>query len=152
MEHCHEKSGSNKITSFFILHGVTAVELLIIQNKEMETVIMQNNRIWEQVADFMQRLRSENISEKSVVQMPRQKAVQEELEKAQGSGEKLLAQMQENERGIIQKWIERLEDNASLEVQQAYCQGYVDCILLLSGMGLLGTELSGEEILDRIRK
>jgi hypothetical protein len=118
----------------------------------METVIMQNNRIWEQVADFMQRLRSENISEKSVVQMPRQKAIQEELEKAQGSGEKLLAQMQENERGIIQKWIERLEDNASLEAQQAYCQGYVDCILLLSGMGLLGTELSGEEILERIRK
>jgi hypothetical protein len=92
----------------FVLHGVTAVELLIIQNKK--------------------------------------------LEKAQGSGEKLLAQMQENERGIIQKWIERLEDNASLEAQQAYCQGYVDCILLLSGMGLLGTELSGEEILERIRK
>jgi hypothetical protein len=136
----------------FVLHGVTAVELLIIQNKEMETMIMQNNRIWEQVADFMHRLRSENISEKSVVQMPGQKAVQEELEKAQGSGEKLLAQMQENERGIIQKWIERLEDNSSIEAKQAYCQGYVDCILLLSGMGLLGTELSGEEILERIRK
>ena len=98
---------------------------------------MQNNRIWEQVAGFMQQLRCENLSEKSVVQMP---------------GEELLKQMQEKERGIIQEWMERLEDNASVEAQQAYCQGYVDCILLLSGMGLLRSELMGEGILEHIRQ
>ena len=81
----------------------------------MEAVIMQNNRIWEQVAGFMQQLRCENLSEKSVVQMPGQKAVQKELEKVQTEGEKLLKQMQEKERGIIQKWLERLEDNTSIE-------------------------------------
>lgn len=113
---------------------------------------MQNNRIWEQVAGFMQQLRCENLSEKSVVQMPGQKAVQEELGKAEVRGEELLKQMQEKERGIIQEWMERLEDNASVEAQQAYCQGYVDCILLLSGMGLLRSELMGEGILEHIRQ
>ena len=83
---------------------------------------MQNNRIWEQVAGFMQQLRCENLSEKSVVQMPGQKEVQKELEKAQIRGEELLIQMQEKERGTIQEWLEQLENNASVETQQAYCQ------------------------------
>lgn len=113
---------------------------------------MQNNRIWEQVAGFMQQLRCENLSEKSVVQMPGQKEVQKKLEQSQEQGEELLEQMQEKERGIIQEWMERLEDNASVEAQQAYCQGYVDCILLLSGMGLLRPELMGEGILEHIRQ
>lgn len=113
---------------------------------------MQNNRIWEQVAGFMQQLRCENLSEMSVVQMPGQKEVQKELEKAQTRGEELLKWMQEKERGIIQEWLEQLEDNSSIEAQQAYCQGYVDCILLLSGMGLLRPELMGEGILEHIRQ
>lgn len=113
---------------------------------------MQNNTIWEQVADFMQRLRCENLSEKPIVQMPGQKAVHNKLEQARARGEELLEQMSENERGIIQKWMERLEDNASVEAQQAYCQGYVDCILLLSGMGLLRPELMGEGVLGHIRQ
>ena len=113
---------------------------------------MQNNKIWEQVAGFMQQLRCENLSEKSVVQMPGQKEVQKELEKAQAAGEEVLKQMQEQERGIIQEWLEQLENNASVEAQQAYCQGYVDCILLVSGMGLLRPELMGEGILENIRQ
>ena len=113
---------------------------------------MQNNKIWEQVAGFMQQLRCENLSEKSVVQMPGQKEVQKELEKAQAAGEDVLKQMQEQERGIIQEWLEQLENNASVEAQQAYCQGYVDCILLVSGMGLLRPELMGEGILENIRQ
>ena len=56
---------------------------------------MQNSRIWEQVAGFMQQLRCENLSEKSVVQMPGQKEVQKELEQVQIRGEELLKQMQE---------------------------------------------------------
>ena len=80
---------------------------------------MQNNRIWEQVAGFMQQLRCENLSEKSVVQMPGQKEVQKELEQVQIRGEELLKQMQEKERGIIQEWLEQLENNASIEAQQA---------------------------------
>ena len=113
---------------------------------------MQNNRIWEQVAGFMQQLRCENLSEKSVVQMPGQKEVQKELEQVQIRGEELLKQMQEKERGTIQEWLEQLENNASVEAQQAYCQGYVDCILLLSGMGLLRPELIGGGILEHIKQ
>ena len=40
----------------------------------------------------------------------------------------------------------------SLEGQKAYCQGYVDCILLLSGMGLLRQDLSIEEFMKWINR
>ena len=49
---------------------------------------------------------------------------QNKLEQARARGEELLEQMSEKERGIIQEWMERLEDNAFVEAQQAYCQGY----------------------------
>ena len=51
--------------------------------------------------------------------------------------------MEETERRVIQEWIEYLEDDASLEAQQAYCQGYVDCIFLLSDMS---KKITGQSI------
>lgn len=45
-----------------------------------------------------------------------QKVVQKELEKVQIKGEELLKQMQEKERGIIQEWLEQLENHASIEL------------------------------------
>ena len=44
------------------------------------------------------------------------------------------------------------KDMNSLEGQKAYCQGYVDCILLLSGMGLLRQDLSTEEFMKWINR
>lgn len=38
--------------------------------------------------------------------------------------------------GEVFEWMAKLEDMISLEGQKAYCQGYVDCILLLNGLGL----------------
>lgn len=50
------------------------------------------------------------------------------------------------------EWMAKLEDMNSLEGQKAYCQEYVDCILLLSGMGLLRQDLSTEELRKWIRQ
>ena len=60
--------------------------------------------------------------------------------------------MEETERRVIQEWIEYLEDDASLEAQQAYCQGYVDCIFLLSGMGMIEKDNTVNEFLDYMKK
>ena len=54
--------------------------------------------------------------------------------------------MKETEQRIIQKWIECLEDNASLEAQQAYCQGYIDCLFLLCGMGIIEKDSVANDI------
>lgn len=75
--------------------------------------------------------------EKSIIQIPGQKNAKNELEKIQAIGKERMKHMKETEQRIIQKWIECLEDNASLEAQQAYCQGYIDCLFLLCGMGII---------------
>ena len=96
---------------------------------------MESDQIWNQVAKFMQQLRGENLSKKSIIQIPGQKNAKNELEKIQAIGKERMKHMKETEQRITQKWIECLEDNASLEAQQAYCQGYIDCLFLLCGMG-----------------
>ena len=113
---------------------------------------MRSNRIWNRVARFMQQLRCESLSQKNMVQMPEQQRIKKELEKARIVVEEQMNHMEETERRVIQEWIEYLEDDASLEAQQAYCQGYVDCIFLLSGMGMIEKDNTVNEFLDYMKK
>ena len=53
---------------------------------------------------------------------------------------------------MILAWMAKLEDMNSLEGQKAYCQGYVDCILLLSGLGLFRQEISPEELMKQMER
>lgn len=75
------------------------------------------NKIWEQVGQFLNRLRCENVTRDTAIEVPGYRETQEEMEE-----------------------------------QKAYCQGYVDCILLLSGMGLSRQDLSTEEFMKWIRQ
>ena len=103
---------------------------------------MESDQIWNQVAKFMQQLRGENLSKKSI----------NELEKIQAIGKERMKHMKETEQRIIQKWIECLEDNASLEAQQAYCQGYIDCLFLLCGMGIIEKDSVANDIFEQLNK
>ena len=80
---------------------------------------MRSNRIWNRVAGFIQQLRCESLSQKNMVQMPEQQRIKKELEKARIVVEEQMNHMEETERRVIQEWIEYLEDDASLEAQQA---------------------------------
>ena len=75
-----------------------------------------------------------------------------ELEKIQAIGKERMKHMKETEQRIIQKWIECLEDNASLEAQQAYCQGYIDCLFLLCGMGIIEKDSVANDIFEQLNK
>lgn len=44
------------------------------------------------------------------------------------------------ERKIIEKYVEQLGTVAFEEQQEAYCQGIVDCIQIMTGMGLIRSE------------
>ena len=49
---------------------------------------MESDQIWNQVAKFMQQLRGENLSKKSIIQIPGQKNAKNELEKIQAIGKR----------------------------------------------------------------
>ena len=92
------------------------------------------------------------IYRKSIIQIPGQKNAKNELEKIQAIGKERMKHMKETEQRIIQKWIECLEDNASLEAQQAYCQGYIDCLFLLCGMGIIEKDSVANDIFEQLNK
>ena len=117
---------------------------------------MESDQIWNQVAKFMQQLRGENLSKKSTPFLNNLslyiKNAKNELEKIQAIGKERMKHMKETEQRITQKWIECLEDNASLEAQQAYCQGYIDCLFLLCGMGIIEKDSVANDIYEQLNK
>lgn len=104
------------------------------------------NKIWEQVGQFLNRLRCENVTRSTAVEVPEYRETQEKMERLREKCEVMIQQLPQEQQQLILEWMAKSEDMNSLEGQKAYCQGYVDCILLLSGMGLLSQNLSLEEI------
>ena len=110
------------------------------------------NKIWEQVGQFLNRLRCENVTRDTAVEVPGYRETQEEMEALREKCETVVRQLPQERRQLLVDWMAKLEDMNSLEGQKAYCQGYVDCILLLSGMGLLQQDLSIEEFMKWINR
>ena len=110
------------------------------------------NKIWEQVGQFLNRLRYENVTRDTAIEVPGYRKIQKEMEELREKCEAVIQQLPQEQRKLLLEWMDKLEDMDSLEGQKAYCQGYVDCILLLSGMGLLRQDLSTEEFMKWIRQ
>ena len=110
------------------------------------------NKVWERVGDFLNKLRSENVTRNTVVEVPGYKDTQQELEEMRRTCEEIIRSLSENQQQTMFEWMAKLEDMISLEGQKAYCQGYVDCILLLNGLGLFRREVSQEELMKQIQR
>lgn len=110
------------------------------------------NKIWEQVGQFLNRLRCENVTRDTAVEVPGYGETQAEMEELRKKCKAVMRQLPQEEWQLILDWMAKLEDMNSLEGQKAYCQGYVDCILLLNGMGLLRQDLSAEEFMKWINR
>lgn len=110
------------------------------------------NKIWEQVGEFLNKLRCENVTRDTAVEIPGYMETQQELEKMREKCEEIIYSLPEEKQQMILEWMAKLEDMNSQEGQKAYCQGYVDCILLLSGLGLFRQEISQEELIKQIKQ
>ena len=86
------------------------------------------NKIWEQVGQFLNRLRCENAARDTAVEMPGYKETQEEMERLREKCETAVQQLPQEQRQLLLEWMAKLEDMSSLEGPKAYSQGYVDCV------------------------
>lgn len=109
------------------------------------------NKVWEQIGDFLNKLRCENVTRDTAVEVPGYRDTQQELEKMRGTCEERVRSLSEDQRQTLLEWMAKLEDMNSMEGQKAYCQGYVDCILLLSGLGLFRQEICPEKLMKQIQ-
>lgn len=111
-----------------------------------------NNEVLEKMLQFLNQLRCEQRNRKSSVQIPGLKEKERETETLLSECEKSFEGVSVADKQKIEKWIEMKEELCYMQEQNAYCQGYVDCILILSGLGLLQPELSYDNFMDTLNK
>ena len=86
------------------------------------------NKIWEQVGQFLNWLRCEDVARDTAVEVPGYKETQEEMERLREKCEAAVQQLPQEQRQLLLEWMAKLEDMSSLEGPKAYSQGYVDCV------------------------
>ena len=110
------------------------------------------NQVWKQVIEFLNRLRCENVSRDTAVKIPEYEGVQKELEALREKCEGMIQHLPQEEQQMLLEWVTKSEDMISLEGQKAYCQGYVDCIQLLAGLGMLKEFPDIKNLVEKIKK
>ena len=104
-----------------------------------------DERVWEKTAQFLKELRCEDTGRLSQLQLPEYQKAMKEKFSYQPIYEQIVSEMTDEQRCVIEKEQKRIigkyvgltEECAEEENQQAYLQGMVDMLLLLSGSGIL---------------
>jgi len=110
------------------------------------------NEVWEQVGNFLNGLRCENVGRKSYVQFSELKEADKLKKEAQEQYVIVVNKLQTDQRKSSETYVEALKHQAFITEEQAYCQGYVDCIQLLAGVGLLENNPEIEKIVEKLKK
>lgn len=114
--------------------------------------MITENQVWEKVAQFLQELRCESISRASKCETEEYLAAMYEKKAKYKAWAKCLAELKPDQQEVIKEYINAVEDCASEECQQAYLQGYIDCVMILMGAGFLKTCNKIENIIELLKK
>ena len=109
------------------------------------------NDIWDEISSFLNGLRCEKINRKSYIQFQEFKDIQLKKKMEKEKVNKLLNHINNEDREKLKQYGEILEEEAFVSEQRAYCQGYVDCIQLLAGLGLLKKSTDMEKIISEMK-
>lgn len=112
--------------------------------------IIVNNEVLEKILQFLKQLRCEQISRKTSIRVPGLQEAEKEVEKLFEECSLYVDRLPAQEKQTIDEWVAKKEELVSLQEQNAYCQGYVDCVLLLSGLGLLQAEFSLDSFIEML--
>lgn len=110
------------------------------------------NEVWKKIAQFLNRLRGEQLSRASSVRMPELTEKQKQAEKLMEECRAVLENIPEADRKLLVKWQEQAEEVSYLQEEKSYLQGYVDCVYLLSGLGLIKKDEFVDKFIEELRK
>ena len=97
------------------------------------------NEVWSEISAFLNNLRCGDVSRKSYLHFP-------ELEETE------MRKLNAEQRQQIENYLEAVQHLAFMEEERAYCQGYVDCIQLLGGLGILNSNPEIEMMVSKMKK
>lgn len=108
------------------------------------------NEVWNEIGVFLNNLRCGNVKRESHVRFPELQEAEQEKRKAQEHFLKVFNILEYKQKQAIENYLEAVKHQAFMEEEQAYCQGYADCIQLLAGVGLLKSTPYINEIINKI--
>lgn len=100
------------------------------------------NQIWEKVALFLKELRCEDIKRSSIIHLDSCRNEKEYLKELKKVYDKEIVNLPKEQKKNIFDYMEQLQVVSFEEQQEAYCQGIMDCVQILVGLGLL--EMNGK--------
>lgn len=109
------------------------------------------NEVWNKAAQFLKILRCEDTGRASYLELSEYRTALREKQARYKELEVVMVQAAGRERKIIQDYVDASENCAEEENQQAYLQGIIDSILLMSGMGLLEKDISIENLIEQLK-
>ena len=95
------------------------------------------NQIWEKVALFLKELRCEDIKRSSIIHLDSCRNEKEYLKELKKVYDKEIVNLPKEQKKNIFDYMEQLQVVSFEEQQEAYCQGIMDCVQILVGLGLL---------------
>ena len=118
------------------------------------------NDIWNEISSFLNQLRCENINRESYIYFQELANIQLKKKMEKEKVNKLLNHINNEDREKLKQYGEILEEEAFVSEQRALIyhlisrkqhQGYVDCIQLLAGLGLLKKSTDMEKIISEMK-
>lgn len=108
--------------------------------------------VWCKVKQFLEELRCEDLGRESKVVTCGFEAARQKVSDLSTSYERCLAGLQEEEQEIIRDYTAAWKENSFEECQQAYLQGFMDCVLALCGANVLRPQKELETVLQSFRQ
>jgi hypothetical protein len=108
--------------------------------------------VWCKVKQFLEELRCEDIDRESKVITYEFEAAKQKVSDLTTSYNRCLAGLQKEEQETIQYYAAAWKESSFEECQQAYLQGFIDCVLVLCGSGVLRPQKDLETMLQSFRQ
>lgn len=117
---------------------------------EGRNMVMQNI-VWEKIGSILNTLHCEDVKRESYLHLPEADEAQRLRKEAETDYIAVLDTIPSDQKKPIETYIDSLNHQAFMEEQKAYCQGYVDCIQLLAGLGILKKDPDIEALIEKIK-
>lgn len=109
------------------------------------------SQVWVKVSLFLKELRCEDIKRNSIIHLESCQKEKKALKIFRQVWEKEQKNLSELQQRTICNYIEQIQAVSFEEQQEAYCQGIIDCVQILSGLGLLESDEKIKRAIEKLK-
>lgn len=109
------------------------------------------NNLWADIADYLKGIRCSDRMGHSCIELESCRKAQDELERITEVYEKMMAELGDSRiKPVIEDFISAIQHESFEEEQRAYYQGFIDCLQVLGGLGLVKADEHIQEMIHKL--